>query len=325
MPKRKIWHTQKEKIGMPKKKNLACPKRKIWQPEKKKLATRKEKFGNPKRKNWQPEKKKLAIRKRKIWHTRKEKFGIPKKKNLAYPERKFGIPKKKNLAYPKRKIWHTQKEKFGIPKKKNLAYPKRKIWHTQKEKFGIPKKNNLAHPKRKIWQTQKKNLTYPKRNTTFAERCIPEKTFCAPKKKWHPFSLFNNNPLSFIPRWLNPQVLSFAVAFDLAAITLTIVCDVWSSCGSAILYFCHKIPWPKTENCLDQQTKFEFQFHACLPYWHNWSWFLIQNQISCFGSFWLWNWIVSGKSVLTTSRWTKLSYITNVLGHEILSHFQQHI
>ena len=40
------------------------------------------------------------------------------------------------------------------------------------------------------------------------------------------------------------------------------------------------------------------------------------SHISLNPSFWLWSWIVSWKSVFTTSHWTKLSKITSVLGHE---------
>ena len=41
-----------------------------------------------------------------------------------------------------------------------------------------------------------------------------------------------------------------------------------------------KIFLPKTKNCLDPQTTFEFQSHGCRI--ENWLWLLIQAQFSCF-------------------------------------------
>ena len=45
------------------------------------------------------------------------------------------------------------------------------------------------------------------------------------------------------------------------------------------------------------------------------------SHVSLNPCFRLWSWIVSRKSVFTTSHWAILSKITSVLGHEILSHF----
>ena len=53
------------------------------------------------------------------------------------------------------------------------------------------------------------------------------------------FWWLNVNPLSFVHRYdifgvsTGSLFCGFAFAFDLAAATLTLVCDVWSSCGSA--------------------------------------------------------------------------------------------
>ena len=54
-----------------------------------------------------------------------------------------------------------------------------------RKKTYIPKKSILYPPKKlypeKIVYT-KKSFSYPKISTTLAERCIPKKTFCTPKK-----------------------------------------------------------------------------------------------------------------------------------------------
>ena len=124
----------------------------------------------------------------------------------------------------------------------------------------------------------------------------------------------------------------FAFAFDLAATTLMFVCGTRSSCGSAGIC----VVLNGIDHILDRSTgNSDPRLRIVLIYRPNSNFNSIfkvlqtgrdfqyrpNSHVSLDPPFWLRSSIISWKGVFATSHWAKLSKITSVLGHEILSHF----